>query len=181
MTYWSGKAINLRGVEPADGEHFFRWNQDSERARLLDFTWPPVSRAQVDAWALEQSLRRLEGDAFHWVIEDKTGQPVGSISTHDCNPRNGTFSYGIDIDLAHRRRGYASEAVRMVCRYYFDELRYQKVTVPIHADNPASIALHETLGFQREGVHRRMVYTLGSYINVLWYGQTREEFSMKWG
>jgi RimJ/RimL family protein N-acetyltransferase len=123
----------------------------------------------------------LEGDTFHWVIEDKTGLPVGSISTHDCDPRNGTFSYGIDIDPAHRRRGYASEAVRMVCRYYFDELRYQKVTVPIHADNPASIALHEALGFQREGVHRRMIYTLGHHINVLWYGLTREEFSTRWG
>lgn len=176
MNHWHGKLINLRCIEPSDAETFFRWNQDSERARLLDFLWPPSSRAQVDAWAQSQSLQKLEDDRFHWIIEDQAGAPVGTISTHGCNPRNGTFSYGVDIDLAHQRQGYASEAIRMVCRYYFMELRYQKVTVSVHGDNPASIALHEALGFQREGVHRRMIYTLGGYVDELWYGLTREEF-----
>jgi RimJ/RimL family protein N-acetyltransferase len=176
MNDWHGKLICLRGIEPSDAETFFRWNQDGERARLMDFLWPPTSRAQVEAWAQDQSLRKLEGGAYHWLIENKDGVPVGSISTHDCNPRNGTFSYGIDIDPAHRRQGYASEAIRMVCRYYFEELRYQKVTIPVHADNPASIELHEALGFQREGVHRRMIHTQGGYVDELWYGLTREEF-----
>lgn len=173
---WQGQRINLRGIEPSDGAIFFRWNQDGERARFLDFAWPPISRAAVDAWAEEQSRHRLQNDTFHWVIENKTGDAVGSISTHDCNPRNGTFSYGIDIDPAYRRMGFASEAIRMVCQYYFSELRYQKASVPVHGDNQASIALHEGLGFQREGILRRMIYSRGCYVDEWWFGLTREEF-----
>ncbi|MGI8643788.1 MAG: GNAT family N-acetyltransferase, partial [Thermomicrobiales bacterium] len=56
------------------------------------------------------------------------------------------------------------------------ELRYQKVTVQVYAFNESSIALHEQLGFQREGRLRRLVYTGGQHHDVLMYGLTREEF-----
>jgi len=36
--------------------------------------------------------------------------------------------------------------------------------------------LHEALGFKKEGVIRRMVYTNGSYYDEIIYGITREEF-----
>ncbi len=176
MNYWQTTHIRLRAIEPSDAEHFIRWNQNSERARWLDFLWPPTSAASVRAWAEEQSRRKLENDSFHWIIENAAGEPVGSISTHDCDPRSGTFSYGIDIAPEHQRKGCASAAIRLVLRYYFEELRYQKVTVPVHSDNPASIHLHEHLGFQLEGRHRRMIFTGGEYIDLLWFGLTAEEF-----
>ncbi len=174
--FWQGKRVRLRGIEPSDAEHFIRWNRDSERARFLDFVWPPISEASVHAWVEEQSRRKLENDSFHWVIEDSEGTPAGSISTHDCNPRYGTFSYGVDIAPEHRQKGYASEAIRLVLKYYFEELRYQKVTVPVHGDNQPSIKLHERLGFQREGTHRLMLFTQGRFVDVIWFGMTVDEF-----
>lgn len=176
MNYWQGRKIRLRAIEPSDAEHFIRWNLDSERARHLDFVWPPSSSAAMRVWAEEKSRQKLEGDMHHWIIETLDGEPAGSISTHDCDRRNGTFSYGIDIAPEHRQKGYAREAIHMVLGYYFDELRYQKVTVPVHDDNGPSRCLHEALGFQREGTHRRMFFTRGHYVDVLWFGMTVEEF-----
>lgn len=177
MNYWQGEKIRLRAVEPSDAVTFARWNLDSERGRLLDFLWPPTSQASLRAWAEQESGRRLDGDAYRWVIEDLAGQAVGSIDTHHCNPRNGTFSYAIDIAREFQRHGYASEAIRLVLGWYFYELRYQKATVEVHADNAASIALHERLGFEREGTLRRMFYSGGHYIDSLVYGMTIEEFA----
>jgi len=176
MNYWQGKLIRLRNIEPTDAEHFIRWNLNSERARHLDFVWPPTSAASIHAWVTEQAKQKLENDTFHWIIETHDGEPVGSISTHDCNSRYGTFSYGIDIAPEHQRQGFAREAIQLVLGYYFEELRYQKVTVPVHSNNEPSIRLHERLGFQREGTHRRMFYTQGQFVDVLWFGMTIEEF-----
>ena len=167
MNFWQEKKIRLRGIEPSDAAHFIQWNLNSERARHLDFVWPPTSDASVQAWAEERSKRKLEHDAFHWVIENQDGEPAGSISTHNCNPRYGTFTYGIDVAPEHQRKGYACEAIQLVLRYYFEELRYQKVTVAVHSDNESSIKLHDRLGFQREGTHRRMLYTQGHFVDVL--------------
>jgi RimJ/RimL family protein N-acetyltransferase len=87
MNFWQGKCIRLRAIEPGDAAFFFKWNLDSERARHLDFVWPTPSLASVQEWVDGQSRRKLENDTFHWVIENESGEAVGSISTHDCNPR----------------------------------------------------------------------------------------------
>jgi RimJ/RimL family protein N-acetyltransferase len=179
VNFWQGRLVRLRGIEPVDAETYFRWNLDSDRARHLDFVWPPQSLAAVRAWCEAQALKRLENDAYHWVIEDAAGEPVGSIATHDCRLRDGVFSYGLDIAMEHRRKRYASEAVRLVLRYYFEELRYQKCSVVVHSNNVASLRLHEALGFIREGVLRREVFTLGQYFDSVWYGITAEEFAGK--
>jgi RimJ/RimL family protein N-acetyltransferase len=176
MNFWQGKKVKLRAVEPDDAGIFFEWNQNSERARNLDFVWPPSSRASAAAWAERQALQKLEDDSYHWVIENGDGVPVGSISTHHCDARWGTFSYGIDVTPDHRRKGYAREAIYLVLKYYFEELRYQKVTVPVHSYNQDSILLHQALGFQQEGRHRRMGFTRGAFFDVLWFGMTGDEF-----
>lgn len=177
--FWQGERVCLRAVEPSDAEFFYRWNQDSDRARFLDFLWPPTSLASIQAWAAEASRKRMDNDAYQWVITDRVGTPVGTIDTHHCDHRTGTFMYGIDIMAEERGKGYASEAIRMVLRYYFHELRYQKVTIGAHSDNMASIRLHEKLGFQREGAWRRTVYNHGQYYDEIWFGMTREEFEAR--
>jgi RimJ/RimL family protein N-acetyltransferase len=178
MNYWQAKHVRLRGVEPSDAPTFFAWNLDSEMARNLDFVWPPVSQAQVKSWVEKQSQNKLEHDAFTWVIEDSSETAVGSITTHSCNHRNGTFSYGVNIAREHQRRSYAAEAIMLVLRYYFEELGYQKVTVQVYGFNQASAELHEKLGFVREGTLRRMVYTAGEYYDLHWYGLTKEEWAL---
>ncbi len=88
-----------------------------------------------------------------------TAYRSGTINTHSCDPRHGTFGYGLAIAREHWRKGYASEAICLVLAYYFRELRYQKVTAHVYAFNEASIRLHEKLGFQLEGRLRRMIFT----------------------
>jgi len=176
MNIWKGRRIRLRAIEPEDAEHIHRWNQDPSWGRNLDFAWPPTSLASVRAWAQEQSLRKLEEDSYHWLIETLKGDPAGLIDTHLCDRRVGTFSYAVAIAPEHRSQGYAAEAVRLVLRYYFDELRYQKVTVEVHDYNTASLRLHARLGFQREGTLRRMGFTDGHHFDIVHLGMTVEEF-----
>ena len=176
MNHWHSKTIRLRAIEPSDADFFYQWNLDCERARHLDFLWPPTSLASVRSWAEEQARKKLDGDCFHWIIETRDGIPVGTIATHDCSARCGTFSYAIDVAKEHRGKGYAGAAIWLVLKYYFEELRYQKVTAQVHADNPASLRLHEKLGFQQEGTLRRMHFSQGQYVDIVVFGMTIEEF-----
>ena len=176
MNIWQGKRIKLRAIEPSDAGVFFEWNQDSEMSRNLDFVWPPTSLEFVRQWLEKKASERPEGDLLHLVMENDQGQVVGSISTHRCDRRTGTFSYGLNVRPEHQRQGYASEAIVLVLRYFFEELRYQKAWTHVHSDNIASIRLHERLGFQLEGRLRRMLFSRGQYLDDLVYGVTVEEF-----
>ncbi|HEV7128313.1 MAG TPA: GNAT family protein [Ktedonobacterales bacterium] len=179
--YWRGGQVRLRAVEPGDWEMHFAWDQDAAMTRAIDFIWPPRSQARARQWAETMALRDPEGDAFQCEIENMSGVAVGHIATHHCDRRVGTFSYGIGVRSEHQRKGYASEAILLICRYYFAELRYQKVTAMAYSFNDASIHLHERLGFQREGQLRRMGYTGGLFYDALYFGLTSEEFAITHG
>lgn len=168
--------MRLRAVEPSDWEVFFAWNQDDDMARRLYAVPFPQSREGVRRWAEKTATQSPENDVFHFVIEDAAGEVVGSIATHDCDRRVGTFSYGLNVRPEHRRKGYAAEAITILLRYYFRELRYQKVNAQVYSFNEPSIHLHQKLGFQREGQLRRMVFTDSAFHDVLIFGLTVEEF-----
>jgi RimJ/RimL family protein N-acetyltransferase len=180
MNFWQNTHVKLRAVEPSDAEFFFEWNQDGEMTSQIDWLWPPISLESARRWAEEEARRRPSDDALFLVIENREGERVGMISTHQCERRTGTFRYGIAVRRERQRRGYASAAILLVLRYFFEELRYQKVTVTIHANNPASIRLHERLGFQLEGRLRRMVFSGGQLWDELYMGMTVEEFRARY-
>jgi RimJ/RimL family protein N-acetyltransferase len=174
---FEGSLIRLRGIEPEDAETLSAWNRDSEAARRMYFIPFPTSKEEVRQWTAKAALQRGEGDKFFFVIETLAGEMVGSINSAMCERRNGTFSYGFGVLPAHQRKGYASEAVLLLLRYFFRELGYQKASVHVYGFNEPSLRLHERLGFVREGVLRRMIYTGGQHYDDVIFGMTAEEFA----
>jgi RimJ/RimL family protein N-acetyltransferase len=174
VDYWQSKRIRLRAPVPQDLEFVFALHHDVERARFLGRLEPPPSKAELAEWLERQATRRFEGEAGLWVIDN--GDPVGLVSTHSCQPRTGTFGHAVEVLATQRRRGAALDALVLVLRYYFDELRYQKSTVPVHADNMASLRLHDRLGYREEGRLRRMLFTGGRLVDEVWLGITDDEF-----
>lgn len=178
--FWANDTIRLRALEPEDASFFFEWNQDSDMPRNLDYVWFPNSKASVEKWAKETTEKRGNNDEFFMVIEDNGGNLVGMIHPHRCDRRVGNFAYGVAIRRAYQRQGYAGQAIKLVLRYFFLELRYQKVTVDVASYNAPSVMLHEKLGFEREGRLRRTFFANGQFFDTLVFGMTREEFEERW-
>ena len=177
-TYWQGNLVRLRAIEPDDAEFYFRLNKQLFVDRNQDQVYPPSSLHRQRSWIEETSKEGFKEDGgFRFQIEAlESGELTGCIDTHHCDPRTGVFSYGIALDERFRGKGYAREAVLMVMRYYFFELRYQKCDVGVFDFNEDSSRLHERLGFVLEGRRRRATYTGGKHHDMLLYGMTVEEF-----
>lgn len=175
--YWEGRLIRLRGIEPDDAEAHYNLDQQDDISRFQWVMNPPVSRAATRKWIEGASVERPKHDTFTAQMETLVdGTLVGSIATHHCDQRSGVFSYGLHVEEPHRGKGYAKEAICLILRYFFQELRYQKCNVDVMAINLPSQKLHEALGFQLEGQRRRVVYTHGRHSDMLEYGMTLEEF-----
>lgn len=175
-----GERVRLRGVEDADFDQFFAWEQDTDGARMDDEIWFPTSTASRRDWTRSQAMLTGEGDVFRFMIETPDGVTVGTLNTHTVNRRCGTFRYGVYIDAGQRGKGYAADAMKIALRYFFNERGYQKVNAEVYAFNSASQRLHERFGFTLEGRLRRMIFTGGAYHDALIYGMTREEFAERY-
>lgn len=175
---WIGPIVRLRALEPTDWEALWRASEDTESQRYG--YWVPLpesaaaTRARLDH---EAQVDVTNADRLTLAIET-VGAPsfAGTINAHGIDRRNGTFEYGITVFREFRSRGFASEAITLLLRYCFDELRLQKANATVYAFNEPSIALHRSLGFTEEGRIRSNYYTNGEYHDELWFGMTAAEF-----
>jgi len=178
MSTWAGSLVRLRALEPDDWRVLQRLSEEQEGHA----TGPRPPRAT-------ETFRRrtvnqdspAEGDEFTLGIEVLAGGDlVGTISTADAKPWDGTFSGSIVLAAEHRRHGYAAEAIVLLLRYMFLERRYQKCNVEAFAYNDASLRLCRHLGFVEEGRRRRSHYARGRQHDVVLLGMTVEEFAGRW-
>ncbi|MEU3830677.1 GNAT family protein [Streptomyces sp. NPDC029080] len=179
-SFWTGRRVRLRGVEPEDWTAFMGFAVDEERSG--DLLYPPRSAEGFRAWTKEQAVAKADGDCFSLAVEAlDTGQIVGAVGSHFADPRAGRFEYGITMGAGHRRKGYATEAVVMLLRFMFAERRYHKCEARIFGCNEASLAMHRRLGFTEEGHLRDHVFFAGRHHDLVVMGILADEFAQLHG
>jgi RimJ/RimL family protein N-acetyltransferase len=174
--FWRGQKIRLRAVEQKDLDELMSSTEEPDTEidrRNSEISFPTWREKDRDELA---EVRQRKDGSFFWIIETLDGQTVGNIGTFDCDRRVGCFKYHIIVKRSLWGQGYGREAVMMVLRYYFRELRYQKCTIIIYSFNERSLRFHQKLGFQFEGRLRRVVYTNGNFYDEIYFGLTQEEF-----
>jgi RimJ/RimL family protein N-acetyltransferase len=171
-----GELVDLRPLTAADIERAERVANDP------DYNGP------FGAWGLVaagDARRRFERDGYlnddhgRLVVVDRTGGTVGGVSYiavfHGPPPSNRVYNIGIDIDPAHRRRGYGAEAQALLARYLFDTYTIERVEASTDVENIPEQRALERAGFTREGVLRRAQWRAGSWHDIALYSKLRGE------
>lgn len=182
MTYnmFEGEMVRLRGVQADDWQHFSRWDIDSDAERVGWQVWPPKGEEAMREWAREESLKRPTDGNMRLIIETLDGEAAGAISVRP-DARRFSFEYGINLAREHWGAGYAQEALELVCRYMFGELRMHKVQAYVYAFNARSLSMHRKFGMVEEGVLRKAQFTDGRFWDIVIFGMTADEFFGRYG
>jgi len=122
-----------------------------------------------DEAAMAQRIRDLQ-DRYPWLVFEAGGKVLGYAyaSTHRTRyAYRWSAEVSAYVDSSARRCGVG----RAIYTALFDILRrqgfanaYAGITLP----NPASVALHESLGFVPIGVFNRVGYKFGRWHDVFW-------------
>lgn len=170
--FLEGDEVSLHPIEPADAPDLAAIvNDPAVRAGVgRDY---PLSEAGEREWI--ESLDEAEPDGIHLVVR-ADGESVGTVGVADVVQRWGTGELGYMIDPDAWNRGYATDAVRTLCAFLFDELRFEHVTAKVYATNPASARVLEKAGFEREGTLREHAYADGERVDLHLYGLLAREW-----
>ncbi len=131
-----------------------------------------VSFEQEPPDALQMAERIEVVAATHpWLVAELEDRVVAFAYAAAHRAREAyrwTCEVSVYVDPAHRRRGLGAELYTAL----FELLRRQRICVAcagITLPNPASVGLHESLGFQPVGVYRAVGWKAGAWWDVGWW------------
>jgi len=107
-----------------------------------------------------------------WLVLDDDGIVAGYAY---ASPHRDRAAYGWSVDTTvyvnpnHRRCG-VGRALYTTLFQLLQLLGYYKAYAGITLPNPASIGVHEAVGFELVGIYRGVGYKLGAWHDVSWYG-----------
>lgn len=171
-----GERIRLRALEPSDIDFLFAIEND-ESLWQVGSTLTPYSRYILKEYIANSHLDIYEVKQLRMVIcEKEHWHPVGMVDLYDFDPKNKRVAIGIVIyPESEKRKGYASEAIKMVCDYAFNHLDVHQVHAGITEDNEASIQLFENAGFVRGGVKKAWTFRGNVYKDEYFYQLIRPD------
>ena len=153
-------------LEPILPAHAARLNEPLQDERLYRFIPqdPPASlRALKDRYDFLSARRSPDGREawLNWAMRERSsGDYAGTLETTVHDNRTATVAYTVFVP--HQRRGFAAEACGRLLDHLFEDYRVGVVAAEIDTRNAASIALVESLGFERVGFQENADYFKGS-------------------
>lgn len=126
-----------------------------------------VTQKLVNDLIAEQQL--TERNRFALCVEDKEQKFVGLLGLNLGKPgyRRGEVWY--KIHPAFWGKGYASEAVKALIRWGFEELKLHRIEAGCATQNKASIRVLEKVGMTREGLGRKLLPIRGEWVDNYTY------------
>ena len=167
-----GETVDLHTVVEADAEFIARGRNDPEVRPLLPRSRPhTVSEAREDV----EGYMSDDSDGLG-LLACVDGDPVGLVSMFMVEADSGRAFIGAWFVPEAQGKGYGTDAVGRLVGYGFDERRLNRIGAAARADNDASRATLEKLGFVQEGRHREHYYVEGKYVDQITYGLLESEW-----
>lgn len=149
----SDGTISLRPLRPGDFETHLRHRTSPDVYSGAALPLPPSVGEVAEVCEWRASLDWLRGRAALMVIDDGTGYQ-GTIGLYDVARIVGTAMIGYDLSSPARGRGYATRAVRLACRWAFEEVGMDRIWAGTDVHNAASQAVLRRAGFTLEGIEK---------------------------
>ena len=162
-----GHYINVRVLEREDLPLFTSWNNDPEFGGEFE-KLEQRSLHEVEKW-----YETLGPDEKWFIIEKKDGQKVGQIK---YVKRGSCFTIGYRILPEERRKGYCTEAVKILVDFLFLSKDIVRIESEVNPENVNSWKVLENAGFTREGIRRRSFFARGKWRDDAIYSILREEW-----
>lgn len=164
----AGKHISLRALEATDLDFLFAIENDTKFWELSN-TQTPYSRGLLQNYIQQAHQDIYEAKQFRFVIQNTENIPVGLIDLFDFDPKNLRVGIGIIVVETAQNKGYAQDALSVLCSYCFKHLNVHQVFANITNDNEKSIGLFKKLNFTQTGCKKEWTYSNGQFKDELFF------------
>lgn len=167
---YAGEKVRLRAFEAGDLDENWQFVNDYATVRGMSSGMLfPCSRGDEARW-LDQQSSYTRGE-YQFAVETLEGELIGRCGILKLDWKNRLAELGIMIGKeAYRGHGYGTDAMKLLCRFCFEEMNLHKLKLSVIAFNEAAVRCYEKCGFEREGLLKQEVFREGAYQDVVVMG-----------
>jgi RimJ/RimL family protein N-acetyltransferase len=163
-----------------DAEIESKWTHDSEFMRLMEVNPArPMSAAMIKK-QYEKLEKQIDEDKnlYHFMIRATADDRlIGKAAVQWIEWTNGNGFLRLGIGAAEdQRKGYGTQALRLLLRFAFAELNLFRVSALVPEYNEGAIALLKKFGFVQEVCRRQSLERDGRRWDLLVFGLLNDEW-----
>jgi diamine N-acetyltransferase len=161
--------IYLRTIEPRDAALMLEWENNPENWAVSN-TLVPFSEHLILQY-VNSAQDIFETKQLRFIIcLQEDDKPIGTIDLFEYDPLHRKAGIGVLIDeVNERKKGYASEALKLMIKYSFERLDLHQLFCNIFESNEQSIKLFENNNFVKKGEKIDWVRLEGKWETELFY------------
>ncbi|HHG86502.1 MAG TPA: N-acetyltransferase [Bacteroidetes bacterium] len=166
----------LRKITLADVPALLKYvNHKSITDNILNFPAPYLEEDAVFRLNfVHQGFKNAERYVFAIILKEG-GELIGEIGLHLDGAHN-RAEMGFWLAVPFWNMGLMTEAVKVVLEFGFEALKLHKIHATHYLDNPASAKVLQHCGMLKEAELKDHYRNGDTYLSVIQYRLTREEF-----
>lgn len=161
----TGKTIALRTAEITDAEFILELRTQSDKTQFLSQVENDLAKQQT--WLKAYKLKEQKGEEYYFVIESKTGEPLGLVRVYDLQPDS--FCWGSWLIKDGAPQSTAIESALLIYEFGFGQLGYKNAHFDVRKGNERVIAFHQRFGaviVNEDELNYYFNYTLEEYLKI---------------
>jgi ribosomal-protein-alanine N-acetyltransferase len=171
-----GKEVYLRRPKSSDFEEITAL-YNASRTHLRGFVDPKYDRASYDQLLINAAAETTES---FFICQNCNDAIVGTVTLSQIFRRGFQNAYlGYLLGAGFTGKGYMSEAVRLMLRFAFLDLKLHRVEANVQPENEPSRAVLRRNGFTQEGFSRKYLKIGGKWRDHERWAIVKEDWKSK--
>ena len=175
-----GNAVNLRPLRMSDEGSLQRSANDPAVAYFLARMPSPHTPKDARQWIRKTaSMARSDSGYYLGIALADSDEVIGVIGLRNLKRADKKAELTYWLGRRFWKKGLMSQAVPLMLRFAFRELKLNRVHALVHERNTGSIKVLEKTGFTREAVYRKASFKGRRWGNIYGFGILKDEFPLK--
>jgi RimJ/RimL family protein N-acetyltransferase len=173
-----GRYCHLEPVDPQrHAADLFAAYMEAPDARDWTYLFPERPETPAVFRGYLTNLASSEDPLHYTIVDTKTAKPSGTAALMRIDPAHGVIEVGSIVYSPRIKQTRAgTEAMYLLMRLAFDELRYRRYEWKCDSLNGPSRAAALRYGFTFEGIFRRAIVYKGRNRDTAWFSIIAEEW-----
>lgn len=164
--------LSIRALEKRHLEQFRTLRNDPDTAYFLTSV-VPINPVKQQAWF--ESISK-DDSRMYFAVETSDGTFVGLVRCDEWDKINQSIRIGVDIAVASRRKGLATQVYTLLFDFLFHQLNIHRIWLLVLSYNTPALALYKKLGLKEEGRQREAIFRDNTYHDYIMMSLLSHEY-----